>query len=238
MNYSDITNSYLVTLLRVPVGFTEYSMNQTSFSIAIVDEFSGTTKAQRDEWRRAYRKYLDENPNTRAIVQRWQIAGCDPRKIALSIHLYVVNSSTLNAQRKAREKKAKEILLAAVRCLSDLETLYRVFEQLDAANRIANEIRFAEQTLLRSKLAFNTKRLGVSRPWTHLATIEGFVFEATRQRPTPGELVSLIRAGRAAAGQNADSWETNPVNIRKGLKNFKKNNPLQSSLWTTPSRRF
>ena len=212
-------------------------MNQSSFSTAVVDEFSGTTKAQRDEWSRAFQKYLNENPQTREIVQRWQIAGCDPRKIALSIHLYVVNPSTPNAHRKAREKKAKEILPAAVRCLRDLKELYRVFEQIDAANRIANEIRFAEQALSRSTLAFNTKRLGVSRPWTHLATIEGFVFEATGQRPAPRELVSLIEAGREAAGQKADSWETNPVNIRKGLKNFKKNNPLQSSLWTTPSRR-
>jgi hypothetical protein len=212
-------------------------MNQASFSTAIVDEFSGTTKAQRDEWMRAFWKFLDTNPNTGAILRGWQKAGCDPRKIALSIHRYVVNSSTLNAHRKAREKKAKEILPAAVRCLRDLETLYRVYEQLDAANRIVNEIRFAEQTFSQTKLAFNTKRLGVSRSWIDLAMIEGFVSEATGQRPTPRELVSLIKAGREAAGQKADSWESNTVIIRKGLKNFKRRNPQQSSLWIAPSRR-
>jgi len=121
--------------------------------------------------------------------------------------------------------------------LRDLETLYRVYEQLDAANRIVNEIRFAEQTFSQTKLAFNTKRLGVSRSWIDLAMIEGFVSEATGQRPTPRELVSLIKAGREAAGQKADSWESNTVIIRKGLKNFKRRNPQQSSLWIAPSRR-
>jgi len=67
--------------------------------------------------------------------------------------------------------------------------------------------------------------------------IEGFVSEATGQRPTPRELVSLIKAGREAAGQKADSWESNTVIIRKGLKNFKRRNPQQSSLWIAPSRR-
>jgi hypothetical protein len=213
-------------------------MNQTSFSTSIVDEFSGTTKAQRDEWMRAFWKFLDKNPNTGAIVRRWQKAGCDPRNIAITIHRYVIGyTSELNAHRKERLKKAKAILTAAVRSFRDLETLFRGYNQIDAADRIANEASVAEEALSRIKFALNTKRLGVSRSWTDLAMIEGLVFEATGQRPTPGELVSLIKAGREAAGQNADSWESNTVIIRKGLKNFKKNNPLQSPFWTAPSRR-
>ena len=213
-------------------------MNQTSFSIAIVDELSGTTKAQRDKWIRSFWRYLDENPGTGAIVRRWQRAGCDPRNIAITIHRYVIGySSKLNTQRKERMKKAKAILTDAARCLRDLETLYRIYDQVEAADRIANEVRLVREALSRIGPALSTKRLGVSRSWTDLAMIEGFVVEATQQRPTPRELVSLIKAGREAAGQRADSWETNAVNIRKGLKSFKKNNPLQSSLWTAPSRR-
>jgi len=212
-------------------------MNQTSFATAIVDEFSGTTKVQRDKWIKAFWRYLDENSDTGEIVRRWQKAGCDPRNIAISIHRYVIgHSSKLHAHRKQRKNKAEEILTSAVRSFRDLETLYRVYDQIDDANRIADEARLAQGTLSRIASAFNTKRLGVSRSWTHLAMIEGFVFEATQQRPTPQEFVSLTKAGREAAGQKANSWETDPVNIRKGLKTFKKNNPLQSWLWTTPSR--
>ncbi len=214
-------------------------MNQTSFATAIVNEFSGTTKVQRDKWFKSFWQYLDDNPNTAEIVRRWQKAGCDPRNIAISIHRYVIgHSSKLHVHRKERKKKAKEILTSAVRSFRDLETLYRVYDQVEAANRIADETRLARGALSRIKSAFNTKRLGVSRSWTDLAMIEGFVFEATHQPPTPQELVSLIKGGRQAAGQKTDSWETNPMNIRKGLINFKKKNPLQSSLWTTPSRRL
>jgi hypothetical protein len=214
-------------------------MNQTSFATAIVNEFSGTTKVQRDKWLKAFWQYLNENSDTGEIVRRWQKADCDPRNVAITIHRYVIDySSKLNAQRKERKKKAKETLTTALRSLRDLETLYRFYDQVEAADRVANEARVAQETLSRIKSAFNTKRLGVSRSWSDLAMIEGFVFEATQQPPTPQELVSLIKAGREAAGQKANPWETNPVNIRKGLKNFKKKNPLQSSLWTTPSRRL
>jgi hypothetical protein len=213
-------------------------MIQTTLSTAMVNEFSGTSKVQRDKWSRAFWKYLDENPETGGIMRGWQKAGCDPRNIAISIHRYVFGYlRKLDADRKQRMKKAKDILTAAVRTSRDLIELYRLYEQFDAADRIANELRLTQDALSRTDSAFSTKRLGLSRSWTDLSMIEGFVFEATQQRPTAQELVSLIRASRQAAGQNADTWEMNSVNIQKGLKNFKKNNPQQSSLWTNPSRR-
>lgn len=179
-------------------------MSQTSFSTAIVDEFSGTTKDQRDKWIKAFWQRLDENPDNGAIVRRWQKAGCDPRKIAITIHRYVIGySSKLNAQRKERREKAEETLKTAVQTLRDLETLYRVYDQVEAADRIANEARVAQEVLARVKSAFNTKRLGVSRSWTDLAMIEGFVLEATKQPPTPQELVSLIKAGRESRGSKS-----------------------------------
>jgi hypothetical protein len=48
--------------------------------------------------------------------------------------------------------------------------------------------------LSRSRHAFSTKRLGVSRSWTELAMIEGFVFEATSLRPTAAEIVEQNRS--------------------------------------------
>jgi hypothetical protein len=213
-------------------------MNQTSFSTVIFNELSGTTKTQRDNWIRAFWQHLDENVDTGEIVHRWQNAGCDPRNIAISIHRYVMTYSLmLSADRKERKKKTKDILTSAVSSLRDLETLYRFYGQVHAANRIANELGLTQDMLSRIDSGFDTKRFGVSRSWSDLAMIEGFVFEVTQQSPTARELVLLIKAGREAAGQEADPWEMNSVNIRKGLKNFKKNNPLQSSLWTTPSRR-
>jgi hypothetical protein len=180
---------------------------------------------------------LDEHSDAGAIVRRWQKAGCDPRNVAVAVHRYVAGYTTkLNAQREERKKRTSTTLKDASRSLGDLEKLYRDHDQVDAANRIAGEIGIVQETSSRIPSAFNTKRLGVSRSWTDLAMIEGFVFEATQQRPTPKELVSLIKAGRQAAGQTADSWEINTVNIRKGLKTFKKNNPLQSWFWTSPSR--
>jgi len=212
-------------------------MIQPTLSTSIVNEFSGTTKDQRDKWIRAFWRHVDENPDSAKILRGWQKSGCDLRSIAISIHRYVFGYlSKLDADRKVRKKKAKNILTAAVRSLRDLEALYRLYNQFEAAARIANEVKFAQDALSRSGSAFGTKRLGVGRSWSDLAMIEGFVFEAIGQRPTAQELVSLIKAGRQAADQNVDSWETNPVNIHKGLKNFKKNNPLQSWLWTTPSR--
>jgi hypothetical protein len=202
------------------------------------EEFSGTTKLERDNWIKAFWRYLDGHSDIGQIMRRWQKAGCDLRTIAFAIHRYVTDcSSKLNEQRKERKKETKKILAAAVQASRDLETLYRFHGQVDAADRIASNARVVQEALSRVEAAFNTKRLGVSRSWTDLATIEGFVFEATQQPPTARELVSLIEAGREAAGQNADLYETNPVNIRKGLEHFKKNNPLRSFLWTTPSRR-
>lgn len=234
MNYSHTVSANVVTLSRIR---EKTRMNQTPLSTVLVNELSGTTKVQRDNWIIAFWQYLDENTDTGDIVRRWQTAGCDPRNIAMSIHRYVIGySSELDAHRKERKKKTTDILTAAVPSLRDLEALYRVYDQV-AAVRIANEARLAQEALSRVDYAFGTKRLGSSRSWSDLAMIEGFVFEVTQQPPTARELVSVIKAGRKAAGQNADLWETNPVNIRKGLKNFKKNNPLQSSLWTTPSRR-
>jgi hypothetical protein len=144
-------------------------MHQTSFAIANVNEFSGATKVQRDKWSKAFWQYLDENPDTGEIVRRWQKAGCDPRNVAITIHRYVIDySSKLNAQRKEREKKARETLTTALRSLRDLETLYRFYDQVEAADGVADEARRAQEALSRIKFAFNTKRLGVSRSWTDL----------------------------------------------------------------------
>ena len=202
-----------------------------------VNEFSGTTKIQRDTWTRAFWKYLDDNAHTGEIVRRWQKAGLDPTKISIALHRYVLGyTSSLNAERKARGKRTRAILRNSLRALSDLEKLYRDYEQIDAANRIATERTRIEHELSKVPNTFNTKRLGLSRSWTDLAQIEGFIFEATQQRPTPRELIALIKAGREAAGQKPDSWEMNSEIVRKGLKTFKTNNSLQSSLWTDPSR--
>jgi hypothetical protein len=181
---------------------------------------------------------LDENPDTGEILRRWQKAGCDPRNIAISLHRYVFGYlRKLDADRKERKKKTRSCLTSAARSLHNLEEHYRLYGQFGAAARIANEAKIAQDALSRLNPAFSTKRLGFSRSWTDLAMIEGFVFESTQQRPKVQELVALIRAGRQAADQKPDSWETNSVNIHKGLRNFKKNNPLRSSLWTAPSLR-
>lgn len=212
-------------------------MTQASFAIANVNASADTTKIQWDNWFKAFRQYLDENPDTREILLRWQKSGCKPTAIAISIYQYVVDrSSERRARRKELARTAKNILPAAILSFRQLESLYRVYGMEEAADRIADEARLAKDTWSRIKSGLKAKRLGVSRSWADLATIEGFVVEATLQPPTPQELVSLIKAGRAAALRKADSWETNPVNIRKGLKTFKKNNPHQSSLWSRPSR--
>jgi hypothetical protein len=212
-------------------------MIHTALSIAVVNKFSGTSKVQRDKWSRAFWKYMDKNPDAGEMLRGWQIAGCNPRNIAISIHRYVFGYlKNLNADRRKRKEKAKDILTTVVRSSHDPEELYRLYGQFDAANRIANEARLAKDALSRIDAAFSTKRIGFSRSWSDLAMIEGFVFEVTQQRPTAQELVSLIRAGRRAADQKVDSWESNPVNIYKGIKNFKQNNPLQSWLWTNPSK--
>jgi len=201
-----------------------------------LDDFSSTTKVQRDKWWEAFWQYLDQNPEAGKIVRCWQSAGCDPRKLAVTIHRYVSYSDRLLEERKERGKRVVRILRAAVRPLRDLETLYRASNQTAAANRIVKEANLVEELLWQSKIAFSTKRLGTSRSWTDLAMIEGFVFEATKLRPTAREIVCLIKAGRCAAGQKAEFWETDSANIRKGLNNFKKNNPLYSSLWNNPSK--
>jgi len=213
-------------------------MTQASFAITNANVSSGITKVQWDRWVKAFRQYLVENSDTAEILLRWQKAGCHPRTIVMSILQYVSGySSERRARRNEHKKVAKKIIRAGVRSFRQLERLYLVYNQVEAANRIAEEARLAQEMLSRIESAFKAKRLGVSRSWADLAQIEGFVVEVTQKPPTPKELVSLIRAGRAAAGQKADSWETNPANIRKGLKTFKKNNPHQSSLWTNPSRR-
>jgi hypothetical protein len=207
-----------------------------SHSAMNLDELSCTTKVQRDKWWKAFWQYLDENPEAGKIVRRWQRAGCDARKLGVTIHRYMSNPTRLLEHRKERGKRVKRTLTAAVRALRDLETLYRACNQTAAADRIVKEANLVKELLSRRRLAFGTKRLGTSRSWTDLAMIEDFVLEATKVRPTSQEIVWLIRAGRYASHQQPDAWEINPTNLRKGLKNFKKNNPLQSRLWTTPSK--
>src|SRR5450631_1616248 len=142
-------------------------MIQATLSTTIVNEFLGTTKVQRDKWIRAFWNYVDKNPDTGEILRRWQKAGCDPRNIVISIHRYVFGYlNKLNADRKKRKKKIKNILTAAIRSLRDLEALYRLYNQFDAANRIANEAKLAQDASSRIDSAFNTKRLGSSRSWT------------------------------------------------------------------------
>jgi len=211
-------------------------MTSKFFSTASFDELSGTKKIQRDKWWAAFWQYLDQNPEAGQVVRRLQKAGCNPSNIAIVIHRFVIGfSNKLLADRKKRKKKTKKILAIAIRSLHALEDLHRIYEQHADADRIAKERKLLEERLSRIKLAFGTKRLGTSRSWTDLAIFEGLVFEATQRPPSAREIVCLIKAGREAAGQKADSWETNPVNIRKGLKNFKKNNPLEYRLWTNPS---
>jgi hypothetical protein len=206
------------------------------FSTVSFDELSGTKKIQRDKWWSAFWQYLDQNPEAGQIVHRWQKAGCDPRSIVFTIHRYVVGySKKLIADRKKRKKKTKKILASAIRSLHDLEDLHRIYEQHADADRFAKERKLLEERLSRTTLAFGTKHLGTSRSWTDLAIVEGLVFEATQQPPSAREIVCLIKAGRRAAGQVLDPWEMDPAIIRKGLKNFKKNNPSECGLWTNPS---
>lgn len=203
---------------------------------ASFDERSGTRKIERDKWWAAFWQYLDENPDVGRIVHRWQKAGCDPKRIAITIHRYVIGySNKLLADSKKRKKKTKKILTAAIRSLPALENLSRLYEQHEEADRFAKERKLLEGRLLRIPLAFGTKRLGVSRPWTDLTIIEGLVFEATKQRPSAREIVRLIKAARTAAGHVPDPWEMDPAIIRKGLKNFKKRNPSERGLWTNSS---
>lgn len=200
------------------------------------DALSGTNKAQREKWWKAFWRCVAKDSNAAEILLRWRSAGCDPRNITATIHRYVSGwARLLDEPRRTRGKKVKRILTATVRPLRDLEAFYRSCNQAAAADRIAKEANQVNELLSRSRRAFSTKRLGISRSWTDLAMIEGFVFEATKLRPTPSELVCLIRIGREVSGQQPNPWEKNPTNIRKGLILFKKNNPLQRWLWTNPS---
>jgi hypothetical protein len=203
------------------------------------NRLSGTTKRQRNKGLKTFWFYLDKNPETGNIVRRWKRNGCDPTNIAITIQRYVLGySSRLNAQRKERGRVTKRTLLKALSSLRDLAKLYRSYGQLELVASIENDRKLVRRLLSKTGAAFSTKRLGISRSWSDLAMIEGFVFEATRERPTPKDLVLLIKAGREAHGQKPDPWETNPVNIRKGLKTFKKNNPVSAPLWTNPSHMF
>jgi hypothetical protein len=211
-------------------------MRSGFLSNASFDKHSGTRKIERDKWWAAFWRYLGKNPDVGQIVRRWQEAGCDPRNIAITIHRYVIGySNKLLVDRKKRKKRTRKVLDAAIRSLVDLEDLCRLYEQHGDADRFAKERKLLEQRLSRIPLAFGTKRLGISRPWTDLAIIEGLVFERTQQRPLAREIVCLIKAGRTAAGQVSDPWEMDPAIIRKGLKNFKKRNPSERGLWTNPS---
>jgi hypothetical protein len=211
-------------------------MRSKFFPTGSSDELSGTTKIQRERWWAAFWQYLDRNPGVGQLVHGWQQAGCDPRNIAVAIHRFVTGcSNKLHADRKKRKKITLKILAAAIRSLQDLEELDRIYEQHPEADRIAVERKLLEERLSRVKFAFDTKRLGTSRSWTDLAMVEGFVFEVTGRPPSAREIVCLIKAGRHTAGQLSDSWKMDPVIIAKGLRNFKKNNPLEFGLWTKPS---
>ena len=180
------------------------NMRSEVLSSASFDQRSGTGKIERDKWWAAFWRYLKKNPDVGQIVRRWQKAGCDPRNIAITIHRYVIGySNKLLADRKKRKKRTRKVLAAAIRSLVDLEDLCRLYEQHGDADRFAKERKLLEERLSRIPLAFGTKRLGFSRPWTDLAIIEGFVFEVTQQRPSAREIVCLIKAGRTAAGSGA-----------------------------------
>jgi hypothetical protein len=192
------------------------NMRSEFLSSASFDKRSGTRKIERDKWWAAFWRYLDENPDDGQIVRRWQKAGCDPRNIAITLHRYVIGySNKLLVDRKRRKKRTRKVLAAAIRSLVDLEDLGRLYEQHEDADRYAKEKSFLKSGYRVSPLAFGTKRLGVSRPWTDLAIIEGLAFETTQQRASAREIMCLIKAGRTAAGQVSDSWEMDPEIVRK-----------------------
>jgi hypothetical protein len=110
-----------------PIGFTKNYMIQATLSTSMVDEFSDTSKVQRDKWSRPFWKYLDENLETGEIIRRWQKAGCDPRNIAISIHRYLFGYlRKLEVDRKKRKKNPKDIITTAVRSSRNLDGIGRV----------------------------------------------------------------------------------------------------------------
>lgn len=202
-----------------------------------VGEATGTTKADRDLWWKSFWQAVDEDPETREMVRTWQSAGCDPRQIAVAMHSYVTEGTkVLNDERRERGRRAKNVFTGFAESAKEMEALHRAYGRDTEADRFAAESASADQLTARAEIAYETKRLGVSRSWTDLVKVQGLVFEATGVDATAPQIVKLIRVARRAAGQDADAWETNAASIRKGLNGFRQRNPLQAWLWTNPSQ--
>ena len=118
MNYTHTAAAALLQFhtssIGTPITFTEH-LDEPDICLNR-DRVFGYDEVPRDKWIKAFWQYLDKNSAAGEMIRRWQKAGCDPRKVAISIHRFVIGySSKLNAPRKERKKRAKRILTAAVR---------------------------------------------------------------------------------------------------------------------------
>lgn len=179
---------------------------------------------------KAFGKYLDDNPDAGQICRRWQLQGCNLPGIAKAFIRFVLNYPNGILGRK---RETTIILSRAISALTGLEKLSRTYKWSEA-DHFASDVRLLTEWLAKVQAAFDSRRKG-NRDWRDLALVEGFVFEATETRPTPMELVVLIKAAYHAVGKVSPPWDLNPQLISKGLKTFKKNNAQESIFWTKPS---
>jgi len=191
-------------------------------------------KLKRSSWWSAFWKYLDAHPELGATVRKWQSAGCDPRDIAVTMHLFVSQDTWILDQRRSRRKLAEKTLRTAAEALAELAEFYRGQKLATDADRVQREADLTMYRLSRVPEAYGTKRLGYAQNWLALATIEGLVFEKSQTRPTPTELSRLVFAARAANGQSISTFDTVEL-IGKGLRKFKRDNPNLALAWTSPS---
>jgi len=147
------------------------------------------------------------------------------QRCATKIRSYVDKNATayLNAQSKARGAKYKKKLeTAIVGCDATIDLYANLGKQefLSVLRTIKKDL---SQVLGKCKRAFATKRHGRDRDHAILHECHSFLRGRLKRSVTYVTLANLVNAGFEA---DDNSLETDEIQVRKNLANFRRNNPL------------
>jgi hypothetical protein len=187
---------------------------------ASIDHFS-TNFPLPEGWLAAFQKSLDENRDAERLRRQF-LPKCNVPALTQFVML-VLNADleqALNGITQKRGERLKTKLRSEARG-----------EQRRSSK--SGALRGYQELLHRAERAFETSRQGLADYCFGVLVVREYLHFRSGLKPTPRELVALLKAGLAASGSR---WRLYPGQtedydlLRRNLKNFEKRHPLRCKL--------
>lgn len=178
-------------------------------------------------WDETFIRHLRDDPRASNICA--DLIRTDSSSLAFIVREYLKGRDNLADERKERGVRLMSKLQDGITGLTTAAEAYEALGDSEAAGDIDGRAQYLTGKLELAQEVFSTKRLGVAGKYTYLFLLELYVEQRTGRRPTSGELALLVEAGKMAAGHQRHP-DMDPEQLRKNLKNFKKNNRVLCNL--------